>query len=390
MNAQAKIEARTGATVSAADLRDACVLLRMAVARKSKVPVLTMVRVATDAKGLVMTATDLDVELSVLLPSDAVEAKGAVMIPMHRLEAVQKAASVLGEAQIVITWSDSTIFLSAGAAQARVQTVCSVSDFPAFASKGFMPHGTLIERGDMRRLLALSMPCVSTEETRYYLNGVALQAHEGHLRAIATDGHRMAVIDAPAIDWSAGNMILPTGAAKLVMAILASRLTRDAYVAVDIHDAPKVRLTVGKITLSAKLIDGTFPNYARVIPERGEGWDTIDISVSHMQVRTLAAIAMPIQAPHVIRCVALDANAGFMWVREADDAARFPIMGTGFTAFNLRYVQAMTALNPVARFRSKRSGDPAIVTGEDPDAFWVVMPMRADSVGYAKVAEGWL
>src|SRR5690606_20734088 len=130
---------------------------------------------------------------------------------------------------------------------------------------GDLPHRFKLAAGDLKRLIDKTQFAISTEETRYYLNGIYLHlVDDKTLRAVATDGHRLAQVDLPAPKGAAGmpGVIVPR---KTVLEV--QRLLEDAGGEVEIELSPaKTRFSLGNVVLTSKLIDGTFPDYGRVIP----------------------------------------------------------------------------------------------------------------------------
>ena len=156
--------------------------------------------------------------------------------------------------------------IRAGRSRFTLQTLPE-SDFPDLAA-GDMTHKFTLAAADLKRLIDKTQFAISTEETRYYLNGIYLHAagtgKAATLRAVATDGHRLAQVDLP----------LPAGAAGMPGVIVprktvgeVQRLIEDSEAEVAIELSPaKIRFTIGDVVLTSKLIDGTFPDYGRVIP----------------------------------------------------------------------------------------------------------------------------
>ena len=145
------------------------------------------------------------------------------------------------------------------------------NDFPDLAA-GELTHSFTLGAAEMKRLIDRTQFAISTEETRYYLNGIYLHtagnAKAPSLRAVATDGHRLAQID----------LSLPKGAAGMPGVIVprktvgeVQRLIEDNEAEVKIElSVGKIRFTIGDVVLTSKLIDGTFPDYGRVIPQNND------------------------------------------------------------------------------------------------------------------------
>src|SRR5690606_20083408 len=121
----------------------------------------------------------------------------------------------------------------------------------------------------LKRLIDRTQFAISTEETRYYLNGIYLHivtvAGKPMLRAVATDGHRLAQaqIEAPAGSEKMAGVIVPRKTVGEIQKLLDDP---DAEVAIEVSDT-KIRVSIGAVVLTSKLIDGTFPDYVRVIPQ---------------------------------------------------------------------------------------------------------------------------
>src|SRR5690606_24932526 len=154
----------------------------------------------------------------------------------------------------------------AGRSNFRLQCLPQ-SDFPEL-SAGSFSHIFRIESTQLRSLIEKTQFAISTEETRYYLNGIFLHAIEVDrklkLRSVATDGHRLAraEVDAPAGSEGMPGIIIPR---KTVTELQKLVDDPDLAVTVELSDT-KIRFTIGSVVLTSKLIDGTFPDYQRVIP----------------------------------------------------------------------------------------------------------------------------
>src|SRR5690606_904429 len=144
-------------------------------------------------------------------------------------------------------------------------------DFPDIGI-GEMGQEFELDAADLKRLIDKTRFAISTEETRYYLNGIYVHTAQGGgaptLRAVATDGHRLAQAELP----------LPPGAEGMPGVIIPRktvhelhRLIEDTSGAIKVGVSPtKVRFEIGTVTLTSKLIDGTFPDYGRVIPQAND------------------------------------------------------------------------------------------------------------------------
>jgi DNA polymerase-3 subunit beta len=160
----------------------------------------------------------------------------------------------------------SQLLLRSGRARFHLQCL-PASDFPDLTT-GDLSHRFTLASGDLKKLIDNTQFAISTEETRYYLNGIFLHVADSDgapmLRAVATDGHRLARVELPAPQGAAGmpGVIVPRKAVNEIQKLiedLAQEITIELSTA-------KARFRFGDVVLTTKLIDGTFPDYGRVIP----------------------------------------------------------------------------------------------------------------------------
>ncbi len=233
------------------------------VERRNTIPILSNILMVAEGDRLSLTATDLDIEAT-----DAAEAKvkksGSVTAPAQTLfDVVRKLPE---GSEISLDLAENRLSLSSGRSRFALPTL-PAGDFQTMAKEP-APTKFEIEASELRRLIDKTKFAISTEETRYYLNGIYLhfdKAGGGVLRAVATDGHRLALAETKA----------PKGANTLKGVIVprkavaeARRLLEDApeTVTVEASDS-KIVFHIGEAVLTSKLIDGSFPDYQRVIPK---------------------------------------------------------------------------------------------------------------------------
>jgi DNA polymerase-3 subunit beta len=257
-------------------------------------------------------------------------------------------------------------------------------DFPVMASSEYAANFSA-PAAVLRRLFDKSKFAISTEETRYYLNGVYMHVAQGEggakvLRCVATDGHRLARIDAPLPEGAEGmpGVIVP----RKTVGELRKLLDDDgAEIAVSVSET-KVRFATPGVTLTSKVIDGTFPDYARVIPlgnTRRMEVDAAEFAKAVDRVATVSsersrAVKMQIDEDKLVLSVnAPDAGAAEeeLAVAYADDRLEI-----GFNAkYLLEIASQVDRENAVFLFNSP--GDPTLMReGSDTSAVYVVMPMR--------------
>src|SRR6476646_4908050 len=235
------------------------------VERRNTIPILANVLIKAEKSKLTFKATDLDVEVTESIPAE-VGPTGSTTVPAHMFYEIVR--QLTEGAQIVVEASGDRAVLAIRAGRSRftLQTLPE-SDFPDLAA-GEMTHTFKLAAADLKRLIDKTQFAISTEETRYYLNGIYLHtagtAKAPTLRGVATDGHRLAQVDLPLPQGAAGmpGIIVPRKAVGEVQRLIE---TGEGDVAIELS-AGKIRFSIGNVILTSKLIDGTFPDYGRVIP----------------------------------------------------------------------------------------------------------------------------
>ena len=235
------------------------------VERRNTIPILSNVLLRARDGTLTLKATDLDLEVTEEVPA-VVEGEGATTVPAHMLYDIVRKLPDGAEVRLATDGDEQVMTLSAGRSEFRLQMLPQ-DDFPDLTT-GPMEHAFKIAPADLKLIIDRTQFAISTEETRYYLNGIYLHAVEDDagpmLRGVATDGHRLAQAQVPAPEGTAGmpSVIVPRKTVAELQKLLDG--TEDT-VEVEVSDA-KIRVTAGPIVLTSKLIDGTFPDYNRVIP----------------------------------------------------------------------------------------------------------------------------
>ena len=252
-------------------------------------------------------------------------------------------------------------------------------DFPA-AAAGDLPYSFEVSAKDLFRLVEKTRFAISTEETRYYLNGIYLHTVDGKLRAVATDGHRLARVDMPLPSGADGmpGIIVPR---KTVTELLKLLEAGEESVKIAVSDT-KIRFDLGNVTLTSKLIDGTFPDYGRVIPSENNKSMEVDGKLFASAVDRVSTISTDRS-----RAVKLDLDEGkvTLAVNNPDSGSAPEELGIDYKGdaleigFNARYLLDITQQldGPTAHFELSDSGSPTVVRdGDDPEALYVLMPMR--------------
>ncbi|QKR98823.1 DNA polymerase III subunit beta [Sphingomonas sp. CL5.1] len=252
------------ATIERATLLKGLSHVQSVVERRNTIPILSNVLIEATAEGaLKLMATDLDLQINESVPA-AVDQPGATTVSAHTLFDI--ARKLPEGAQVSLSAAEGRMTIVAGRARFSLGTLPR-DDFPVIA-EGELPTQFEMPAEALKQIIDKTRFAISTEETRYYLNGIFLHvADEGAqpvLKAAATDGHRLARVTMPRPDGAEGmpDVIVP----RKCVAELRKLLDEvDGSVGVSLS-ATKIRFDLGQAILTSKLIDGTFPDYSRVIP----------------------------------------------------------------------------------------------------------------------------
>lgn len=250
-------------------LLPALALVSKAVERRSTIPVLQNVLLAVDAKAgtLTITGTDLDRELRTTVACQAGKDESFTLPSTLLHDAVRKMPD---GAEIALAAESDFATLSSGRTRFRIQ-VLPASDFPTMDG-GTASHTFEMDVAAIGRMFDTVSFAISSEETRYYLNGVYWHAGE-QFHAVATDGHRLAKFSAALPEGAAGmpGIIVPRQTVDLIGKILGDK----GKATIGLSDS-KLRVECGDVVLVSKLIDGSFPDYVRVIPTGNANHFTIE------------------------------------------------------------------------------------------------------------------
>jgi DNA polymerase-3 subunit beta len=235
------------------------------VERRNTIPILANVLIKAERSKLAFKATDLDLEVTENIAAD-VGSPGATTVPAHMFYEIVRKLPEGSQVAIEASGDRAVLAIRAGRSRFTLQTLPE-SDFPDLAA-GDMTHRFKLPAADLKRLIDKTQFAISTEETRYYLNGIYLHTAGTNkaptLRGVATDGHRLAQFELPLPAGAQGTpgIIVPRKTVGEVQRLIEDN---EAEIAVELSQG-KIRFTLGETVLTSKLIDGTFPDYARVIP----------------------------------------------------------------------------------------------------------------------------
>lgn len=368
-------------SIERASLLKAVSQAQSVVERRNTIPILANVLIEAEGSDVSFRATDLDIEVVDKAPAQ-VERAGATTVSATTLhEIVRK----LPDGALVTLTADSAtgrLTVEAGRSNFSLATLPK-EDFPVMASSEYASNFSA-PAPVLRRLFDKSKFAISTEETRYYLNGVYLHVSDSDggqvLRCVATDGHRLARIDAE----------LPEGASDMPGVIVPRKTVGELRklleddemkIAVSVSET-KIRFATPDITLTSKVIDGTFPDYTRVIPQGNTRKLEVDAADFAQAVDRVATVSS--ERSRAVK-LQLDEDRLVLSVNAPDSGAAEEELAVSYgderleIGFNAKYLLEIASQvdreNAVFLFNS--SGDPTLMReGNDLSAVYVVMPMR--------------
>jgi len=351
------------------------------VERRNTIPILANVLIEAEGGHAQFRATDLDIEVLDKVVAQ-VERSGSTTVSAVTLHDIVRK---LPDGALVTLSDDAAkgrLSVEAGKSVFSLATLPK-EDFPVMASTEYEANFTA-KAPMLRRLFDKSKFAISTEETRYYLNGVYMHTAETvdgtMLRCVATDGHRLARVDAE----------MPQGAQNLPGVIVPRKTVGelrklleddDTQIAVSVSET-KVRFATSEITLTSKVIDGTFPDYARVIPQGNTRKLEVDASEFAKAVDRVATVSS--ERSRAVK-LSLESDKLVLSVNSPDSGTAEEELVVAYDdekldiGFNAKYLLEIASQvdreNAVFMFNS--AGDPTLMQeGNDSSAIYVVMPMR--------------
>ena len=348
------------------------------VERKTTVPILTHILLEGTFDGRIkMIGTDLELTLVDIVPA-TVHQEGAIAISAHLLYDIVRKLKDGSPIDIELAANQSSILLRCPPSQFTLQTL-PIAEFPLMTQHQ-PTHNFILTGGEMRRLIDQTRFAMSTEEARYYLNGVYMHAVNGDLRAVATDAHRLALTWLP----------LPPHTEGLEGAILSRKTITEVRkliekddVVVEVSISPsQMAFRVGDVTLYSRLIKGTYPDYQRAIPQ---GEKRIIQIETHLFAEAVDRVSM--LSPDKTKAIKMHVHAGGITfsAQSADSGFACEDIPATYTGeplemgFNARYVLDVIQQikGDTFQIHVEDATIPAIVKdSKDENALYVLMPMR--------------
>lgn len=351
------------------------------VERRNTIPILSNVLLHAEGDSLMMKATDLDLEVNESTAA-MISSAGATTVPAHLLYDIVRKMPDGSEVMLSVSEDGGAMTVAAGRSSFRLQCLPQ-SDFPELTAGSFT-HKFSMPALALKRLIDRTQFAISTEETRYYLNGIFFHTVESDselkLRAVATDGHRLARAEmiAPAGSEGMPGIIIPR---KTVAELQKLVDAPDTEVEIELSDA-KIRFTVGSVVLTSKLIDGTFPDYQRVIPSGNDKKLMINRQAFASAVDRVSTISS--ERGRAVKLSIADGQLT-LTVNNPDSGSATDEVAADYDAdpidigFNSKYLLDITGqlIGSDAVFMLADAGSPTLVRDlGDEDVLYVLMPMR--------------
>ena len=351
------------------------------VEKRNTIPILANVLIEAEGEAVTFRATDLDIEVVDRIPAQ-LERPGATTVSAVMLHEIVR--KLPDGALISLTTDEAAgrLNIEAGRASFSLATLPK-EDFPVMASAEYETNFSA-PAPLLRRLIDKTKFAISTEEARYYLNGLYMHVAAGEsgqvLRCVATDGHRLAQADAPLPEGADGmvGVIIPR---KTVLELRKLLEDDDAQIAVSVSET-KLRFATPDVTLTSKVIDGTFPDTERVIPRgntRRLEVDAAEFARAVDRVATVSsersrAVKLTLEQDNLV----LSVSAPETGTAEEELVVAYDDEPLAI-GFNARYLVEIAGQvdRENAVFLFNGPGDPVLIReGDDTSALYVVMPMR--------------
>lgn len=351
------------------------------VERRNTIPILSNLKIEGKRGKVDLNATDMDLDVIETLDAE-VQRPGSATAPAHTLYEIVRKLPEGSQVELEQAGGEGTLTLRSGRSKFALSSL-PVEDYPVM-SGGDLPHSFTLAAEELRGLIDRTRFAISSEETRYYLNGIYLHAAKSAdvpvLRAVATDGHRLARVEVPLPEGAAGmpGIIIPR---KTVTELRKLLDETSGQVTVSLSET-KIRFGYDEVVLTSKLIDGTFPDYERVIPTDNDKVMEVDCKSFAQAVDRVSAIST-----EKSRAIKLAVAKGSLTL-----SASSPEQGSATEeleasydskaieiGFNSRYLLDIMGQieGDAARFIMADAASPTVVREvADGSALYVLMPMR--------------
>ena len=355
------------------------------VEKRNTIPILANILIVAEGVGLKLISTDLDIEVIEEIEAK-IEEGGSLTAPAHLLYDIIR--KLPDSSKILMSKQEDKdhLTISSGKSNFKLQTLPR-SDFPEISNDQYS-HTFTIVSGELNRLIEKTRFAISNEETRYYLNGIYL--HESKainsssqlptLRTVSTDGHRLAQAELPLPDGSGGmpGVIIPR---KAISEILKLTQELDGDIEVRIFKI-KLKFIFNNVEITTKVIDGTFPDYNRVIPFKNDKPMVVDTNILTNAVDRVATLSS--ERGRAVK-LSLSNNNLTLSVTSPEAGTAIEEISVDFTdedfeiGFNSKYLLDITSQlsGKSVKFLFSEPNSPCLILDPDDEAtLYVLMPMR--------------
>lgn len=346
------------------------------VERRHTLPILSNVLLEKQGDRLTLLATDIEIQITTSAIGAGGDGDGAVTVGARKLQEILRSLPEKTEVSLVL--EDKRLQVKAGKSKFSLQTL-PADDFPRMSITDGETQEFQLPQKAFRQLLGKTQYGMAAQDVRYYLNGLMLLVEGKELRAVATDGHRLAYASVEIeADLPRQELILPR---KTVLEL--NRLLLESEEALKITlTTNQIRFAFGSVVLVSKLIDGKFPDYERVVPASLRNHMTVGRQTL-MQAMTRAAILTNekfrgvriVLSENSLKLIAANAEQ-----EEAQDEIEVNYQGEPIdVGFNVGYL--LDVLNNISteevRWSFNDANSSALISIPGNDRFkYVVMPMR--------------
>jgi DNA polymerase-3 subunit beta len=346
------------------------------VERRQTLPVLSNVLLVVEGQQLSLTGTDLEVELVGRVTLDEPAESGEITVPARKLMDICK--SLPSDALIDIRVDEQKLLVKAGRSRFSLSTL-PANDFPTVEEGPGSLTFSLVQ-SKLRRLIERTSFAMAQQDVRYYLNGMLLEVQTGILRAVATDGHRLAMcsMDA-AIEQVERHQVIVPRKGILELARLLTEQDGNVSIVLGQHH---IRATTGEFTFTSKLVDGKFPDYERVLPRGGD-----KLVLADRQGLREAFSRTAILSNEKYRGIRLQLESGLLKIQannpeqeQAEEEILVAYNGSALEiGFNVSYlldVLSVMTTDQVRLILSDANSSALVQEADNEDSSYVVMPMR--------------
>ena len=346
------------------------------VERRQTLPVLSNVLLVVEGQQLSLTGTDLEVELVGRVTLEDSAEPGEITVPARKLMDICK--SLPSDVMIDIRLDEQKLVVKAGRSRFTLSTL-PANDFPTVEEGPGSLTFNLVQ-SKLRRLIDRTSFAMAQQDVRYYLNGMLIEVQTGVLRAVATDGHRLAMcaMEATIENTEKHQVIVPR---KGILELARLLTEQDGEVAI-VLGANHIRATTGEFTFTSKLVDGKFPDYERVLPRGGD-----KLVVGDRQALREAFSRTAILSNEKYRGIRLQLASGLLKIQannpEQEEAEEEVVVdyngGSLEIGFNVSYLLDVLGVMTTEQVRlilSDANSSALVQEAGNDDSSYVVMPMR--------------